>query len=1144
MLGALALLVLAAAGVVFWAVGTEAGAAWLVGRLVAGAPQISIDGVRGSLLGRLVLDGVHFRTERDELDIDSLALQLDEGALLSGTLAFARADASRAAYRRLPGPAVEGSGPPELPLPLAIAQASVATLSLTIADRTLTFESTTAAATYEAARLELSGAVTNYGDFDVVADAAVDLDDGIGLDVAGQWSGPLANVAAAGTVTLNGTWPNLEIRHDLRAPFAMTTTGTLVASPLGVDVVNEWQDLAWPGVVGVASPSGRLAVAGSWADYRYEGEGTLDVAGRAASFAAEGTGRELELSLAQLTLTPAAPGRGTLRAAGDVSLQTREASVELIASGFDPSWIAADWTGQLDGTASLGAGLPQGAEPTVTLDAVDFAGELRGYPVELGGAAALTGRDRVRLDALRVTSGENRAVLTGTLDRTSLDVAVEAERIALDLLVPDARGALTANLEVSGTWQAPQGSGELELRDAAYAGVTMEQLELRGAAGLAPDAPVALVLDGAGIARGSLRAREFRATVDGTAAAHVARVEVAGDGYGATLGANGGLTGTDWRGTLDRLDVEEQVLGPWRLEAPAEIGAGRGFVSVATSCLLHASNARWCAELDVRGRPADRLAVSAQNFDLAALRPILPPALELRGVYQLSGALFDLMGEPRGAVALTGGATRASIAFGNEQAFATDLERVQAGLTLDEGRLALNATVRSVGGGSADVGAAIEDVRTRDSPIEGELRVDWPDIGFLMLLSPELGEVAGALAVDLEVGGTVGEPTVDGRFGVTNGRVVVPRWGLVVEGIEAMATSGDGRSLAIDATGRAGDGTLVLSGTTALDPDAGWPTRLSLRGDNVLAVQRPDAQIFASPNLDVEVALPQVMVMGTVHVPRAAVTVDTLPEQAVTPSPDAVVHGLPELERRARPLELNTSLELTLGDDVRYTGLNLDTTVSGGLSLTTRPNASPNATGTLRLAGSYDAYGQSLMLEDGQLLFSGPLDDPGLDVRAVRMFEAEPGRDATEVGIELTGTLKAPRTRIFSRPAMSEADALSYLLFGRPASGTNAGLGTEETSTLQTAALSLGLQQALPVVQRIGNTLGLDELTVRSTSTDAGALMAGKYLSPRVYIRYSYGLFNRIGGLLLRFRVNERLSIETRSGDQKSMDLLYTVEKN
>ncbi len=170
------------------------------------------------------------------------------------------------------------------------------------------------------------------------------------------------------------------------------------------------------------------------------------------------------------------------------------------------------------------------------------------------------------------------------------------------------------------------------------------------------------------------------------------------------------------------------------------------------------------------------------------------------------------------------------------------------------------------------------------------------------------------------------------------------------------------------------------------------------------------------------------------------------------------------------------------------------------------------------------------------------MDDPGLDVRAIRRLDPTATATATAVGVELTGTLRQPRTRIFSIPAMSEADALSYLLFGRPVTASN-GMGTDETTTLQTAALSLGLQQALPVVQRFGNTVGLDELTVQSTSSDAGELMAGKYISPKVFIRYSYGLFNRIGGLLLRFDVNDRFSIETRSGEFNSMDFLYTVEK-
>jgi translocation and assembly module TamB len=1140
--GLCVLLALALAGLaaVLWVAGSERGTTWLVRRLTSAAPQIAIERVGGSLLDGLRLEGVRLRTARDELDIDVLDLTWNAPALLTGVLAFSRADAVLATYRRVPGAAPGGGGPPQLPWPLRVEQGSVATLSITVLERTLVFTSTTFGGAYGERRLELTGVAGTFRDAALTADATFELDGGIDLDVAGAWSSALGDVPASGTVELRGTWPNLNVRHELAAPFAATTTGTLTTGPFRFDVVNEWQSLAWPPVAGVACPSGRLALTGSLADYRYDGAGAIELAGRAASFTVEGTGRRFVLDLAALELTPAIPGGGTLRAAGSVDLESRETSLELAANRWDPSWIVAAWPGRLDGSARMRASILP--EPDVALDAIELAGELRGYPVTFGGAAALTGRDRVRLDALRLDSGSNRVVLTGALDRTRLDLTVDAELDELDLLVPDVTGALTAALTIDGSWQEPRGNGEIALRNAAYAGVTLERLDVRGAAGLAAEAAVALTVEASGLARGPVRVRELDASVDGTAAAHTLRLDLAAEDVSATAAATGGFRAGAWRGTLDELEVDEERLGPWRLAAPTALGVGRGFVTLATSCLEHVSNARWCTELDLQGRPEDSLVVSGQNFDLATLRPLLPPEVELGGVYQLSGALFDLTGEPRGAVALTGGNTRASVAFGDEQAFATELDLVQAGMTLTEGRVVVTAAVRRSAGGSADVNAEIADIRTPDSHVDGTVRVAWPDVSFLTLLSPELGQVAGAITVDLDVGGTVAEPTVDGRAAFSDGRVAVPRWGLVVEGIEATATSSQGRSLAIEATGRAGDGVLTLAGTTDLDADAGWPTQLTLRGDTVRIVQLPDVEIYASPDLRVDVALPVIEVAGRVHIPRAALALDVLPAQAVAPSSDAVIHGV-ERDARSRPLQLRSTVEFTLGDDVRYSGLNLDAAVTGELRVATEPNASANATGTLRLDGTYDAYGQELELDRGQLLFSGPLDDPGLDVRAVRRPETTDfANGVTEVGVELTGTLKAPRTRIFSTPAMAEADALSYLLFNRPLSSSDS-MGTEETSALQTAALSLGLQQALPVVQRIGNTLGLDELTVQSTDTDAGALMAGKYLSPRVYIRYSYGLFNRIGGLMLRFRVNDRLSIETRSGEQESMDLFYTVEK-
>jgi len=49
---------------------------------------------------------------------------------------------------------------------------------------------------------------------------------------------------------------------------------------------------------------------------------------------------------------------------------------------------------------------------------------------------------------------------------------------------------------------------------------------------------------------------------------------------------------------------------------------------------------------------------------------------------------------------------------------------------------------------------------------------------------------------------------------------------------------------------------------------------------------------------------------------------------------------------------------------------------------------------------------------------------------------------------------------------------------------------------------------------------------------------------PRIYVRYTYGLFNRVGGLLRQFRLTDRLSLETRSEDDRSVDILYVVDRD
>ena len=453
-----------------------------------------------------------------------------------------------------------------------------------------------------------------------------------------------------------------------------------------------------------------------------------------------------------------------------------------------------------------------------------------------------------------------------------------------------------------------------------------------------------------------------------------------------------------WRGSIERLEFDEMLLGDWRLESPARASAGRVGFTLETSCLLHESGARWCAALTLEGGAEDRLVFSAQNFDLKTLGPLLPPQLAIDGVYQLSASFFDLSTEPRGAAVLTGGATHAGVAFGQQQAFATELTDFRATATLEAGRArARRRASRARARGSARVRAQIDDVRTRDSTIAGSVAVQWPDLGFLALLSPALGQVAGSLDGERHHrrARSTRRPSTGARPGA-KAASRCPNGASSWTGSRPRATSTDGRALAFDATGKAGEGELKLTGTTALEPSRGWPTRLELTGDGVQAVQLPDAQVFVSPDLDIEVALPAVRVTGTVLVPRALIELSELPAQAVAPSPDAVVHG--EIAGEvARPLQLTAGIQLTLGDDVRYNGLNLETKVSGGMRLDAEAGRTANASGTVTLAGTYNAYGQKLDLERGQLLFTGPLDNPGLDVRAVRTIEG-PWRAASRRG--------------------------------------------------------------------------------------------------------------------------------------------------
>ncbi|MDC4205968.1 MAG: translocation/assembly module TamB domain-containing protein [Candidatus Manganitrophus sp.] len=55
-------------------------------------------------------------------------------------------------------------------------------------------------------------------------------------------------------------------------------------------------------------------------------------------------------------------------------------------------------------------------------------------------------------------------------------------------------------------------------------------------------------------------------------------------------------------------------------------------------------------------------------------------------------------------------------------------------------------------------------------------------------------------------------------------------------------------------------------------------------------------------------------------------------------------------------------------------------------------------------------------------------------------------------------------------------------------------------------------------------------------------LVIGRYLSPRFYVSYGIGLFEAANTLSLRYTINQKLTLRAESGEESSLDLLYTRE--
>ncbi|HYD63350.1 MAG TPA: translocation/assembly module TamB domain-containing protein [Noviherbaspirillum sp.] len=882
-----------------------------------------------------------------------------------------------------------------------------------------------------------------------------------------------------------------------------------------------------------------------------------------------------EISLRRVELRA---GSGRMNLAGRIALDGRQAfdaqgtvnAFRLRELGAFPQLPDLDLSGKfsLHGTRQ-----PQ-LDADLSFNIADS--RLAGQPLRGDGEARVRG-EHLEVPRLQLASGANRLNIEGRLtgDDARLTFALDAPQ--LGQLGSAFGGALQASGIARGTLQKPRVDAEWNANGALLpGGIRFERMQGKAqiavdrsrafiiesgnaalnASGLRhgdeqlselaaqlrlspqPDAPLSLDVRAKGISTARLRADQLTVTAIGTTAAHTIDVALNEPGQAWTMKAAGGLsqleTSPRWKGNIQSLDAKGRLVARLTSPAPLLLSAERVQLD---NFLVDADSGRFVVEQFLRDETGIATRGRVERLQLANLlqHAVKPPPvktdLELSGEWnvRIADALTGTLAMRRERGDLTVLAN-APVSLG--------LSNLTASATASSGRLALQ--VQAIGkqlgrielnGGTA-IGTSESLVAVPPgAPLVGNMRIDVPSLAWIgPLLSPTT-VLDGRLQSDVSLDGTVAQPNLAGRINGQDLRVALADLGLDLRQ-GTLDSEFRGEQLVIRALSFQGEeGKVSLSGP--IDFSGGTvAAQLSLVAERFLLLNRSDRRIVVSGTSELSWRDKHGKAGGSFTIDSGFIDLGSADKPRL--SDDVVIVGS-EKKQATNTTAFDLDMTIALGDGVVLKGRGIDAVLAGQVRLLSNAGEPLRAQGALNIVkGSYSAYGRELAIEQGLLRFRGALNNPSLDILAMRREQE------VEAGVSIRGTALAPRIALVSEPPVPDAEKLSWLVLGRGLATT----GDADTGALQSAAAALLAQGAAAGVQsRAASGFGLDTFSV-GTSQDSlheRIVTVGKRISSRLYLGYQQGLESAASVVQVRYTLTPKLSLEAEAGTRSALLLFYNI---
>lgn len=970
--------------------------------------------------------------------------------------------------------------------------------------------------------------LTDTWPVDITLNSTLNIDPLKGEKVKLKVGGALRDQLEVG-VNLSGP-----VDMDLRAQTRLAEAGL----PLNLEVVSK--QIYWPftGDKQFQADDIKLKLTGKMTDYTLSMR--TAVKGQnipPATITLDAKGNEQQINLDKLSVA-ALEGKTELKALVDWQ-QAISWRGELTLDGINTAKAIPDWPSKLNGLVKTRGSL-YGGSWQMEVPELKLTGNVKQNKVNVNGSLKGNSYLQWTIPGLHLELGRNSADVKGELGVKDLNLDATIDAPSLDNALPGLGGTAKGLVKVRGTVEAPQLLADITARGLRWQELSVAQVRVEGDVKSAEQIAGNLNVRVERIVQPDVNIGLVTLNAKGSEKQHELQLRIQGEPVSGQLDLAGSFDRKEqrWKGTLSNTRFQTPV-GPWSLNRPVALDYRNQEqkISIGPHCWNN-PNAELCVPQAIDAGAEGRAVVNLNRFDLAMLKPFMPDATQASGVFTgKADVSWDTTKEglPQGQVTLNGRNVKVTQSV-NDASLPVAFDTLNLTADLHNNRAELGWLIRLTNNGQFDGQVQVTDPQGRRN-LGGNVNIRNFNLAMVNPIFSRGEKAAGVINANLRLGGDVQSPQLLGQLQLS---------GLDIDG-NFMPFDMQPSQLAVNFTGtrstlagvvRTQQGEINLSGDADWSQIDNWRARVAAKGSRVRITVPPMVRLDVSPDVVFE-ATPSLFTLdGNVDVPWARIVVHDLPESAVGVSSDMVMlnNNLQPEKPQTASIPINSNLNIHVGNNVRIDAFGLKARLTGDLKVV-QDKQGLGLNGQINIpSGRFHAYGQDLIVRKGELLFSGPPDQPLLNIEAIRNPDAT--EDDVIAGVRVTGTADEPKAEIFSDPAMSQQMALSYLLRGQ-------GLDSEQSDSaaMTSMLIGLGVAQSGQVVGKIGETFGVSNLALDTQGVgDSSQVVVSGYVLPGLQVKYGVGIFDSLATLTLRYRLMPKLYLEAVSGVDQALDLLYQFE--